>query len=73
MSITVRAKNISKTLNITTALSDVSTIFEAGSVHGIVGPNGAGKTTLLRLIKGLLKPNSGTFQFEYHGKACPSA
>ena len=73
MSITVRAQNISKTLNITTSLSDVSTIFEAGLVHGIVGPNGAGKTTLLRLIKGLLKPNSGTFQFEYHGKACTSA
>ena len=73
MAITVRAQHISKTLNSTTALSDVSTIFEAGSVHGIVGPNGAGKTTLLRLIKGLLKPTGGTFQFEYHGKTCTSA
>lgn len=68
MSIEVRAEHIFKTLNTTVALTDVSTVFEAGMVHGIVGPNGAGKTTLLRLIKGLLKPNEGTFRFAYHGK-----
>ena len=70
MSIEVRAEHISKTLNTTVALTDVSTVFEAGLVHGIVGPNGAGKTTLLRLIKGLLKPNKGTFNFTYRDKAC---
>jgi lipoprotein-releasing system ATP-binding protein len=41
-------------------------------VHGVVGPNGAGKTTLLRLIKGLLKPDKGTFSFTYRDKACPA-
>lgn len=70
MSIEVRAEHISKMLNTTVALTDVSTVFEAGIVHGMVGPNGAGKTTLLRLIKGLLKPNEGTFNFTYRDKAC---
>ena len=72
MSIEVRAEQISKTLNTTVALTDVSTVFESGIVHGVVGPNGAGKTTLLRLIKGLLKPNEGTFNFTYRDKACPA-
>ena len=72
MSIEVRAEHISKTLNTTVALTDVSTVFESGIVHGVVGPNGAGKTTLLRLIKGLLKPNEGTFNFTYRDKACPA-
>ena len=72
MSIEVRAEHISKTLNTTVALTDVSTVFEAGIVHGVVGPNGAGKTTLLRLIKGLLKPDKGTFRFTYRDKACPA-
>ena len=72
MSIEVRAEHISKTLNTTVALTDVSTVFEAGIVHGVVGPNGAGKTTLLRLIKGLLKPDKGTFRFTYRVKACPA-
>ena len=72
MSIEVRAEHISKMLNTTVALTDVSTVFEAGIVHGVVGPNGAGKTTLLRLIKGLLKPNKGTFNFTYRENACPA-
>ena len=70
MSIEVRAIHISKTLNTTAALTDVSSIFDAGIVHGIVGPNGAGKTTFLRLIKGLLHPTQGKFEFAYQGKVC---
>ncbi len=72
MSISVRAEHISKMLHTTAALTDVSTVFEAGAVHGIVGPNGAGKTTLLRLLKGLLKPTQGKFEFSYKGQPCPA-
>ncbi len=41
------------------ALIDVSTVFDAGSVTGLMGPNGAGKTTLFDVLSGLRRPTSG--------------
>jgi len=38
--------------------------FEPGNLHLIIGPNGAGKTTLVRLLARLLRPDSGTIEFE---------
>lgn len=46
------------------ALKDVSMRVEAGEIVSIIGSNGAGKTTLLRTISGLLKPRTGTIQFD---------
>ena len=40
-------------------LKDFSLSFAAGEITAILGPNGSGKTTLLKLLRGLLKPQSG--------------
>ncbi len=36
----------------------------AGEVVSLLGPNGSGKSTILNTISGLLKPLSGTIEFE---------
>ena len=39
--------------------ADFSLTISAGEWVAVVGPSGAGKTTLLKLIKGLLRPQTG--------------
>jgi len=49
------------------ALVDNATAsFEPGRLHLIVGPNGAGKSTLIKLLARLLRPHSGTVEYEGH-------
>jgi ABC-2 type transport system ATP-binding protein len=66
----VRAEviNLGKKMGGEQALKGVSTVFEAGLVHGVIGPNGAGKTTLMRLLAGLLKPGSGGIKYTLAGR-----
>ncbi|HEX8254474.1 MAG TPA: ABC transporter ATP-binding protein [Thermoanaerobaculia bacterium] len=47
------------------ALDRVSFDVERGETVGIIGQNGAGKSTLLKLLCGVTRPTSGTF--ETHG------
>jgi ABC-type branched-subunit amino acid transport system ATPase component len=42
----------------------ISFRIEPGEVLGVIGPNGAGKTTLINVICGMLRPSSGTIQFD---------
>lgn len=46
------------------ALRGVNVEVNKGQIVSIIGANGAGKTTLLRTISGLVKPQSGTVEFE---------
>lgn len=53
-------KSVSKVINHTAVLDDISCRFTSGNIYGVVGRNGSGKTMLLRTIAGLLIPTSGT-------------
>ena len=48
-------------------LDNVTTRFRRGRFNVILGPNGAGKSSLLKVATGLLKPSSGSVN--YDGKA----
>lgn len=48
------------------AVDDVSLNIQKNSVYGLLGPNGASKSTTLKMITGILKPTSGTIEFEGH-------
>lgn len=56
--------NISKSFGGTKALKDVQLNVRKGEVHALLGENGAGKSTLMNIIIGLLKPDTGTMEFE---------
>lgn len=46
------------------AVNNISLNIEKNSVYGLLGPNGAGKSTTLKMITGILKPNSGSIEFD---------
>jgi ABC-type Fe3+/spermidine/putrescine transport system ATPase subunit len=58
----VRVRNVTKTFDKVSALTDVSLDVGRGEFISFVGPSGCGKTTLLRLIAGLERPTSGTIE-----------
>ncbi len=46
----------------THVLADMNLTIRAGEAVALLGPNGAGKSTLLHLLKGVLKPRSGSIE-----------
>lgn len=56
----IKATNLVKCFDDFTALAELNTEIEKGSIYGLVGSNGSGKSTFLRLIAGVYQPNSGT-------------
>ena len=45
------------------AVQDLNLRLEAGQIFGLLGPNGSGKTTTLGIIMGIIRPDSGSFQW----------
>ena len=62
----IRMEKITKIYPGTTALSAVDFTLHEQEIVSLLGENGAGKTTLVKLLKGLLKPVSGSIYF--HGE-----
>src|ERR1051325_2489400 len=57
-------KNVSLTLGGKNVLRGVTIEAKAGTRTAVIGPPAAGKTQLLYLMTGLLKPTSGTVEFD---------
>lgn len=53
------------------ALRNISFDVKDGEICSLIGANGAGKSTIMKCIAGVLKPQSGSI--EYDGKRLPNA
>ena len=60
----IKGRDISKTFDGFKALDNLNINIEKGAVYGLVGPNGAGKTTLIKLLTGVYKADTGTFEVD---------
>jgi branched-chain amino acid transport system ATP-binding protein len=60
----LEVKNLDAGYGFLHVLRDLSFNVERGEYVCLIGPNGAGKSTLLKTIAGLLKPMSGTINFD---------
>ena len=58
----IEAVNVSKAYGDKLLYENLNFKLPPNGIVGVIGPNGAGKTTLFRLIMGLEKPDSGTFE-----------
>ena len=67
----IRTKNLSKTYDNKTVVSNVSISLPYGGIFGVLGKNGAGKTTFLAMLMGLITPSKGEIfifdkSFKFH-------
>ncbi len=60
----LKVSNLNVSIGAVDILRDVSLEVGASAMVGLVGRNGAGKTTLMKSLMGLLKPKSGTIEFD---------
>ena len=60
----IKASNLIKRFDESTALDRLDTVIEDGCICGLVGSNGAGKSTLLRLIAGVYQPSEGNITID---------
>ncbi|MEM9919793.1 MAG: ABC transporter ATP-binding protein [Bacteroidota bacterium] len=63
---------LSKSYGRIKAVQDLSLTVNRGNIYGILGPNGSGKTTTLGIVLGILKNDSGNYEWfdgQYGNKA----
>ena len=58
----IEAHGVNKAYGDKVLIKDLDFMLPPNGIVGVIGPNGAGKTTLFRMIMGLEKPDSGTFE-----------
>ncbi len=58
----IEAHGVSKAYCDKVLIENLDFMLPPNGIVGVIGPNGAGKTTLFRMIMGLEKPDSGTFE-----------
>ena len=66
MDIILKTNDLCKKLKGQMAVNNVSLNIQRNSVYGLLGPNGAGKSTTLKMITGILRPTSGSIEFDGH-------
>ncbi|MBD5458466.1 MAG: lantibiotic protection ABC transporter ATP-binding protein [Lachnospiraceae bacterium] len=66
MDMILRTTDLCKKFNKKTVINNVSLNIERNSVYGLLGPNGAGKSTTLKMFTGMVRPTSGTVEFDGH-------
>lgn len=66
MDLILRTTDLCKEFNRRTVVRNVSLHVKRNSVYGLLGPNGAGKSTTLKMLTGMLRPTSGTIEFNGH-------
>jgi ABC-2 type transport system ATP-binding protein len=60
----IHIQSLQKKFQNTEAVSSINLQLEEGQTIALLGPNGAGKTTTFRMLSGLIKPTSGSIQFD---------
>lgn len=66
MDMILKTTDLCKSFKGQVAVNNVSLNIKRNSVYGLLGPNGAGKSTTLKMITGILRPTSGTIEFDGH-------
>ncbi|MBP5250571.1 MAG: ATP-binding cassette domain-containing protein [Lachnospiraceae bacterium] len=55
-------KNVTKRFSGHVVIDNVSLSINKGDIYGLIGANGAGKSTLMKIICGLVRQNSGSYE-----------
>ena len=67
----LQVRNVRKVYDDRPVVNDVTFDVAQGEIFALLGPNGAGKTTLIRMVTDIVRPDSGTIQFEGHAVGGP--